>query len=390
MLNRLQFLQGASAQDVASPFATAAAGTVVSKIRKHPLALTMWDFSWLERRWPGAGYEDWDEALDELKLRGYDAVRIDAYPHLIAANPEKEWNLAPRWDQQKWGSPAANLVRVQPQLNEFIEKCAQRGVLVALSTWWRRDSDDIRMRIKSPTDLADVWLKALDSISADHLLKNLLYVDLSNEFCIPGSTPWIAKGTKRASPAGTAWMRDSISILRQKYPDLSYTFSFTNEYDTWRSQDVSMLDFLELHLWMTTFSDFYRQVGYGYEKFSPKGYNNLQRRAEALYRSDPAKWQAALTGGIDMAAAWSRARDKPLMTTECWAIVDYKDWPLLHWGWIKDLCEVGVRHATSTERWRAMATSNFCGPQFVGMWCDARWHRELTRVIHDGRLPLIL
>ena len=25
-----------------------------------PRAITMWDFSWLERRWPGAGYEDWD------------------------------------------------------------------------------------------------------------------------------------------------------------------------------------------------------------------------------------------------------------------------------------------------------------------------------------------
>lgn len=45
----------------------------------------MWDFSWLERRWPGAGYENWDLALDELCERGYNAVRIDAYPHLLAA-----------------------------------------------------------------------------------------------------------------------------------------------------------------------------------------------------------------------------------------------------------------------------------------------------------------
>ena len=44
----------------------------------------MWDFSWLERRWPGAGYEDWAQALEELRERGYDAVRIDAYPHLLA------------------------------------------------------------------------------------------------------------------------------------------------------------------------------------------------------------------------------------------------------------------------------------------------------------------
>ena len=35
---------------------------------KGPLAIAMWDFSWLERRWLGAGYEDWDQALDELSI----------------------------------------------------------------------------------------------------------------------------------------------------------------------------------------------------------------------------------------------------------------------------------------------------------------------------------
>ena len=36
----------------------------------YPYAIAMWDFSWIERRWPGAGYEDWDRALDELKPTG--------------------------------------------------------------------------------------------------------------------------------------------------------------------------------------------------------------------------------------------------------------------------------------------------------------------------------
>jgi hypothetical protein len=61
-----------------------------------------------------------------------------------------------------------------------------------------------------------------------------------------------------------------------------------------------MLDFMELHLWMTTFSDFNQQVGYNFERFDSKGYDNLQKRAEAMYRSDPAKWQAGLYKGIDL------------------------------------------------------------------------------------------
>ena len=65
----------------------------------------MWDFSWLERRWAGAGFEDWDLALDELTERGYNAVRIDAYPHLTGVDAQREWVLDEVWNQQDWGSP---------------------------------------------------------------------------------------------------------------------------------------------------------------------------------------------------------------------------------------------------------------------------------------------
>lgn len=36
----------------------------------------------------------------------------------------------------------------------------------------------------------------------------------------------------------------------------------------------------------------------------------------------------------------------------------------------------------------AIATSNFCGPQFRGMWRDIALHQLLTAAIKFGKFPL--
>ncbi len=383
-MNRRTFLSTvAAAPHLLS--AAAEPATRLGQIRR-PLAITMWDFSWLERRWPGAGYENWDLILDELVTRGYDAIRIDPYPHLIAAAPHKTWDLIPVWSVQDWGSPARNRVQVQPALNQFIRKCGERNLRVALSTWFRQDVDNTRLKIHSPADLGRIWKTTLDSIAAEGLVKYLLYVDLCNEFPLDIWAPFVPKKMLRASPRGVHWMRDSIAVVRQAYPDLDYTFSITSEWDTWRKQDVSMLDFLELHIWMASASDFYskKNVDYNYERFSLVGYEHLVERAKPLYLSKPEYWQSKLRDRIHLAADWSRLSKRPLITTECWSLVDYKDWPLLDWDWLKELCAIGVNTAAATGRWVSMATSNFCGPQFAGMWRDISWHKRLTETIHNS------
>jgi hypothetical protein len=87
-MQRRQFLGGVASATLLSSLkpANAAPGSTTGTF-KHPRAITMWEFSWIERRWPGAGFEDWDRALDELSERGYDAVRIDPFPHLLATDP---------------------------------------------------------------------------------------------------------------------------------------------------------------------------------------------------------------------------------------------------------------------------------------------------------------
>lgn len=397
-MNRRNFLQS-SAGLAAGGGALAVAGEAgesaprgSAAAQPYPLAITMWEFSWLERRWPGAGYEDWDRALGELVERGYDAVRIDAFPHLIWNDAHEEYLLLPHWHTQDWGSPEINRVRVQPHLNRFLEACRRHRVRVGLSSWFREDADDLRMRLDTPEKLGAAWLAVLDSIAADGLLDTVFYLDLCNEWTGPAWCPFFVNDPPEAVWSGwhteksRDWMARAIAVLRAKYPDIPYTFSTTTEMTAevaGRTQ-LDMLDLLEPHIWMSGFNggEFYREVGYTYDRFEYTSYRNLALKGEPAYRARPDYWRNGLATMIGHAADWSRATGHPLVTTECWGVVDYKDWPLLDWGYVKELCALGTETAAGTGRWLAIETSNFCGPQFTGMWRDVAWHRRLTDAIH--------
>jgi hypothetical protein len=392
-VTRQQFLGGLVGTALGSAPTSVAARRPAEKRAR---AITMWDFSWLERRWPGAGYEDWDIALDGLVERGYDAVRIDVYPHLVATDGSKSWLLKPVWNNQDWGAPTLTRVVVLPALLTFLGKCRSRGIKVGLSTWFREDSDNVRQRITDPDKLAAVWRATLDEIARAGLLDALLYVDLCNEW--PGPIwatfvdpplPW---GAWR-DPRSLTWMRQSLAALRRDFPTLPLLFSGTaGSIADYATDDARIMDAIEYHIWMVNGnkSEFTKTVGYKGERFSDTGYHAVQLNAASLYASKPAYWQTLLTDQIAQAAAASRTAGLPMMTTECWGIVDYKDWPLLPWDWVKELCEIGTLAAARTGRWLAVATSNFCGPQFEGMWRDVAWHRRLTSAIKaapiDSRL----
>ena len=353
---------------------------------EKPFAITMWEFSWIERRWPGAGYEDWDQALEELTDRGYDAVRIDAFPHLVAKDIEKEWTLNPVWNLQDWGAPAVTRICLKDDLREFLRACRRHRVRVGLSTWFRQDADHTEMEICTPEDHARIWIKTLDYIKEWGELDNILYVDLCNEWPLSVWAPFFRQDVALESPESVAWMQAAVREFKRAYPQVPVTFSFTGDYKDCLDLDVSFLDFLEPHIWMPSVTPFYETVGYHYERFDDTGYTNLALKGEAEYRSKKAYYDQALVEGIHRLAAWAEASGKPLVTTECWAVVDYKDWPLLNWGWILDLNRLGVETAAATGCWAGMATSNFCGPQFVGMWREKRWHKALTETIKNSKM----
>lgn len=379
----------------ASSYDRIAGVSEISKNKVSPRAITMWDFSWLERRWPGAGYEDWDKVLDELLERGYNAIRIDAYPHLIAEDPTQKWMLNEVWNQQVWGSPDLNEVQVQPNLNKFLEKCKERDIKVGLSSWYRQDVDDTRMKITTADKMADCWISTLRTIETDGLLDTVLYVDLCNEW--PGNLwapffssryPHVVWGQWHKEES-LQWMKHALTRMRKEYPDMPFLFSFDNgDVLKYEEIDTSFLDLYEHHIWMVhqNNSEFYKLVDYKDGQYSPEAYKKVVKVAEKLYKEKPSYWQKLLTDKIELTGKIAKRTGRPLITTECWGIVDYKDWPLLNWDWVKELCALGAVTAAQTGMWAGIATSNFCGPQFVGMWRDVKWHQHLTTIIKSAIL----
>lgn len=355
---------------------------------ERPVAITMWEFSWIERRWPGAGYEDWDQALEELTQRGYDAVRIDAFPHLLAADPYKEWTLNPEWNVQTWGSQSVNRITLYRNFRNFLKACRAHRVRVALSTWFREDTEKTARNIRTPEDHAQIWVRTLDFIKEWGELDNILYVDFCNECPLSVWAPFFAEKQGDGGMFGEAsvnWMKAAIAEFKKHYPQIPVTFSCCHSVRN-PEDDIHFLDFLEQHTWMTTGSDFYQKVGYNFERFSDVGYTNMALKGEELYRRSKDHYDQCLVDEIHRVAEWAKRWEKPVITTECWSVVDYKDWPLLNWDWILDLNELGVRTAAGTGCYAGMATSNFCGPQFVGMWRQKDWHLEMTRIIHDSKM----
>jgi len=324
--------------------------------------------------------------------RGYNAVRIDPFPHLLDTGAYETWTLLPEWNTQLWGSPDVNRIVLLPALFEFLGKCRDREIVVGLSTWYRQDQGNTRMLITGPEVMAAQWIKTLDLIAAAGLLDTILYTDLCNEWPGDAWAPFMKPHLNFGewdNPASLKFMHKAIALVRAKYPRMPLFFSCSSErVENYLEHDLSDFDLLDPHVWMAQENggEFYKLNGYAYERFDPKGYTNLSLKAEPCYRSRPLYWQQLLSSKIDRLAAVSMNLDKPLVTTECWAVVDYKDWPLLKWDWVMDLCALGVERAAVSGRWLAIASSNFCGPQFVGMWRDKAWHLNVTRTIRSASI----
>jgi len=380
-------------------------------------AVTMWEFSWLVRRTGNeAEYADWDKVLDELAERGYNCIRIDSFPHLVARGPDgevvKQFTILPQSSSFMWGNHRPVQVEPRSALVEFIGKAADRGIYVGLSSWYNHDTLGRVHMIQSPEDYARIWLETLDLLSDAGLHGRIVWVDICNEFPLSRWAPGPYANIFQSKRLGDLWMvlnlsrkwdegvkqrmknyfDGAIEPLREKYPALKYTFSF-QVFGSRQMQelDASAFDLAEVHIWVSDYMQWMFRTGQilmhiGFPKY-PMNLRIHAKRMANLYPKHREEYVRMLEARIAFWAQWGKKNGIPLFTTEAWGPINYSDIAPAgtgaEWDWVKDIAEQGVRMA-SERGWQGICTSNFCQPHFPGMWADVGWHKRITDLILRG------
>ena len=375
-------------------------------VQEKALAVTMWEFSWLVRRsGDEAEYADWDRVLDELALRGYNCIRLDAFPHLVARGPQgdlvERFTVLPQTPLFFWGNHEPVEVEPRRSLVEFLEKVKARGMKVGLSTWFNDDTLHRADTVVTPEDYSRIWRETLDLLAGAGLHDIIAWVDLCNEFPLGkwarGAYPAIFDGADPGNilPALLPWSDEvrsriqsyfdrAIPPLRAAYPDLRYTFSFAGGFVGHNVGDIdtSNFDLAEVHIWLSDDPVFSLTSGQLFLLLELPGTLRLHvNAAPGLYFGDRDRWLQALEANIQKWKDWADTRGLPLITSESWGPINYDDTDPPagdeEWDWVKDVCVEGV-HMAADRRWEGICSSNFCQPHFEGMWADIAWHQELT------------
>ena len=397
---------------------------------KQPLAITMWDSSWLRRRYAGGGFESFDQALDELKERGYNAVRIDAFPHMVANAPDgtnaDRFLDVPgvsfhRYGFAQWGNQWTTYIYPRRDLVDFIRKAKARGIYVALSTWLKPTWEHRNALLEGPEDLIRIWHETLCFLQENDCLDNIIYVDVHNEIPHGGVNIWLSQQLncmkQPVCPDGyndrqkafyRSYFHQVLSTLKKRWPQLSFTASYElhmllPDVKEWHFDDFDLLD---VHMW-ADFAPCKLMEDTGYEEYicrfgdpdrfylnpTMNGYTgNIKRMAGDFYfesinqkvheawrqkRTQCLEW---LDEQMEFVARIGRENGIPVGNTEGWGSVIWLEHPMLEWDFVKEAglaaAKFGAKHGYAFN-----CQSNFCEPQYLRLWRDVDYHREVTRTI---------
>ncbi len=384
-----------------------------SDLTPSRLTIAMWDYSWLNQHYKGGFFEDYDKVTNELIERGFNTVRIDAFPLVIGKLENNEQQVTIAGDPlRNWGASDKDRKHaVVTELLAFMQVCKEKNISVILSSWGlgANEFPDIRKDYESPRVHWQAWEKVLDILKENDLLSHVVYVDFDQEF--PYFSPVApelnrlgqVKREKSTSAleameaAGSiqnnfdklAWnpqqmkfvrnyLNSTLTHFQHKYPELRFTFSFTSYWKEVRAMNIKSFDVLELHFWLTQSERFGSRSGFGGMK-KDRGehdYKDYMDRLEKTMQSSRPMLMKDMHNRLAWAKVWSEEIGAPLTTTEAWGPwwhMDHKD---LSWEWLYDWCEDGMKLSSDYELW-GTTPWNYSHPYWEN-WKNIEWYQKVN------------
>lgn len=393
-------------------------GNTIRKISEveQPLAITMVDYSWMLKHHRYGAYESFDRFFADLVERGYNAVRMDCFPHLIAADDRgqiRETFTHRKDDRQRllWGHDFSIVSNPRKSLIEFLTKCREHGVHAGLTTWFIDHGTDRSAVFKGLDEFIRAWDETLRFIDENGLMDVVTYVDLLNEYPMAHGLEWLStelnargditlfKAQREDAnippelPEGQneyfnplqihfyqEFMTGAIQGIKSRWPDLDV---FTSETGRIVPQDYRHFDAIDKHFWFVHNDELTNNTGFRRMMWQKPD----DTRFAAVYANGLKHWDANkhrygewMDGRIRDLSAVGREYGVPVGNTEGWGAVFWEDHPLVDWRFIKESAELAIPSAVK-HGYKFICTSNFTAPQFVGMWENVAWHQEMTRQI---------
>jgi hypothetical protein len=377
---------------------------------KTPLAIAMWDYSWILRHHRYGEFENWDKVLEELAIRGYNAIRIDAMPQFVASDTngkiETEFrSIKDGWIPSLWGNDYTMSFNPREALLEFLPLCEKHGIKVGLSTWFMRHGTNRQDIFTEEGELLRAWDETLEFLQSNDLLGNVIYVDLLNEYPNWHGYDWIknemnlrsdinkfkldnpdanlpnfSQSKKTGNPLQEIFYNDFINSLikplKEKYSNLDFFASLDSSVNL-SDIDLSNFNALDYHVW------FHHSGNIPYmDEISSKDqtldYREINTEINRYWNDNKkslVQWMDKRISAISKTAAKNNI---VCGITEGWGPIFWYDHPELGWEWVKESAEICVDLALKHDNYKFICTSNFTHPQFKGIWEDVKWHQQIT------------
>jgi hypothetical protein len=373
------------------------------------LAIAMWDFTWLLQHQEYAAFEDWDKVLDELVERGYNAIRIDVFPQMVAADPygniaeevtHSKYDLVP----PMWGNAFTITYNPRKSIEEFILKCEDRGIYIGLSTWFFGDDTNRNDKIQGLNEFIRVWDETLDFLNSKNLLKNVIYVDLLNEYPFYHGFNYLTNMLKTMSEPKDAvkeynkkqiqyynkFITESLIKFKNKWTELDFLASITETGETRPWTDVNLKEFnvLDKHQWFIMIGDWAYKEGYWSKKIDANA--SADHKQLMQFRDMIENWKenkedliVRMEAEIKKVALIGNKHGILVGNTEGWGSVGWRNHPDLGWEFIKESGEICAKLCVK-HGYKFICTSNFTHPHF-GIWDDIEWHKKVTDIIKSDK-----